>query len=73
MGEKLRILLDEIEQDCDLECHQKIRDFLKGLGAEQVEVSVDDMFDSPGWDVYSVSVAWLENGKLQLMVGCVGM
>ena len=34
-------------------------------GAEQVEVSVDEMFDSCGLDVYSIFVAWLEGGKIQ--------
>ncbi len=73
MKEKLFELLELIDQDCDAECEQRIKDFLLALGAEQVEVSVDEMFDSCGLDVYSVSVAWLENGKVQLAVGSIEM
>ena len=46
MKEKLFELLEEINQNCDTECEQKIKDFLHTLGAEQIEVSVDEMFDS---------------------------
>lgn len=35
----------------------------------QYEISVDDMFDSPGLDVYSVSVAWIYQEQLYLRVG----
>lgn len=73
MKENLFELLEQINQDCDTECEQKIKEFLNSLGAEQVEVSVDEMFESCGLDVYSVSVAWLENGKLQLAVGSIEM
>lgn len=71
MKEKLFELLDQIDEECDLECHERIKDFLRGFGVEQVEVSVDEMFDSCGLDVYSVSVAWLENGRVRLAVGCI--
>lgn len=73
MKEKLFELLEQIDQDCDTECEQRIKDFMNGLGAEQVEVSVDEVFDSCGLDVYSVSVAWLERGKLRLAVGSIEM
>ena len=73
MKEKLFELLEQINEDNDLECHERIKDFLVSLGAEQVEVSVDEMFDSCGLDVYSVSVAWIEDGKIRLAVGNVEM
>lgn len=73
MKEKLFELLEQINEDKDLECHERIKDFLVSLGAEQVEVSVDEMFDSCGLDVYSVSVAWIEDGKIRLAVGNVEM
>lgn len=71
MKEKLFELMEQINQDGDNECEQRIKDFLCNLGAEQVQVSVDEMFDSCGLDVYSVSVAWLEGGKVQLAVGSI--
>ena len=71
MKVKLFELLEQINKDCDTECEQRIKDFLRNLGAEQVEVSVDEMFDSCGLDVYSVSAAWLENGRIQLAVGSI--
>ena len=73
MKEKLFELFEKINQDCDNECEQRIKDFLHKLGAEQAEVSIDEMFESCGLDVYSVSVAWLENGRVQLAVGCIEM
>lgn len=71
MKEKLFELLEQIYRDCDTECEQRIKDFLYGLGARQVEVSVDEMFDSCGLDVYSVSVAWLEDDLIRLAVGSI--
>lgn len=71
MKEKLFELMEQINQDCDTECEQRIKDFLHNLGAEQVQVSVNEMFDSCGLDVYSVSVAWLEDGEVQLAVGSI--
>lgn len=71
MKEQVVALLDIINEDCDTDCQQRIKDFMKAHGFENVQVSVDDMFDSLGWDVYSVSVAWIENGKVELAVGCV--
>lgn len=68
MKEKLFELLDSIGKLGDLNCHEEIQNFMEKLGAKDIQVSVDDMFDSPGLDVYSVSVAWLENGKIQLAV-----
>lgn len=73
MKEKLFELLEQINEDCDTECEQRVKDFLHGLGAEQVKVSVDEMFDSCGLGVYSVSVAWLEGGNLYLAVGSIEM
>lgn len=73
MKEKLFELLEQINTECDMECHKRIEDFLYDLGAEQVNVSVDEMFDSCGLDVYSVSVAWLKDGKVQLAVGSIEM
>lgn len=71
MKEKLFELLEQIDKECDTKCEQRVKDFLHDLGAEQVEVSVDKMFDSCGLDVYSVSVAWLEDGKVRLAVGMI--
>lgn len=71
MKKKLFELLEQINKECDTECEQRVKDFLYDIGAEQVEVSVDEMFESCGLDVYSVSVAWIENGKIQLAIGSI--
>lgn len=71
MKEKLFELLEQINEERDTECEQRVKDFLHGLGAEQVEVSVDEMFTSCGIDIYSASVAWLEDGKVRLAVGSI--
>lgn len=72
MREKIFEIIERYEEDGNLECHDEIEQLLKDNGIEQYEVSVDDMFDSPGYDVWSVSVAWIENGKLELAVGSIG-
>ncbi len=35
------------------------------------KVSIDDMFDSPGVDIYSLSVSYIFNDKLELLVGSI--
>lgn len=71
MKEKLFALLETIDEECDIECHDRIMSFMEAHGFEDVQVSVDDMFDSPGLDVYSLAVAWVEDGKVQLAVGSI--
>lgn len=73
MREEIFEIIERYDEEGDTECHDEIRQLLKDNGIEHCEVSVDEMFDSPGYDVYSVSVAWIENGKLELVVGSIGL
>lgn len=45
----------------------KLENFFGEKGVAFV-LSIDDMFDSPGLDVSSFSIAWIENGKPELIV-----
>lgn len=73
MKEKIFDIIERYEEDGDLECHIEIEQLLKDNGIEIFKVSVDEMFDSPGYDVWSVSVAWIKNGILELAVGSIGI
>lgn len=34
----------------------------------EFRVEMENMFDNPGIDIYSVSIAWIENGKLETIL-----
>ena len=34
----------------------------------EFRVETENMFDNPGIDIYSVSIAWIENGKLETIL-----
>ncbi len=72
MRDKIYEIIKKYEEEGDTECTEEIEQLLVENGITQYEISVDDMFDSPGYDVYSVSVAWIENGKLELAVSSIG-
>lgn len=67
----IRNIIKNVEEQGNVECEEEIEEALKLSGIEKFEVSIDDMFDSPGYDVYSVSVAWIENGIINLTVGSI--
>ena len=72
--ERLRCLLDTIEEDQDTDCAEElIEQFMKDNGIQQYKISVDDMFDNPGVDIYSLSVAYILNGELELLVGSISV
>jgi hypothetical protein len=73
MREKIYEIVERYEEEGDLECTEEIRQLLKDNGITQYEVSIDEMFDSCGYDVWAVSVAWIENGKLELAVSSIGI
>lgn len=73
MRDKIYEIIERYDEENDTECYEEIEKALKENGVEHFEISIDDMFDSPGYDVYSVSVAWIENGKLELAVGSIGI
>ena len=74
MKDKIFNLIEKIEEEGLFDEAEEIIDSLmKENKIEVFEISIDDMFDSPGYDVYSVAVAWLQDGILQLAVGSVGL
>jgi len=73
LKEKLEELIDNFDEDCNVECQQEIEEFMSNNGIDNCKVSVDEMFDSPGYDVYSVTVAWVENGIIELFVSSIGI
>lgn len=62
MREKLDDLINKYDEEGNLECHSAIRELLHKNGIDQCEVSVVIMLHN----LYSISVAWIENGKLEL-------
>lgn len=77
MEEKLESLLELYENDYGLDkarydenekeyyCIDEIKKLFKDNGII-CEVSVDEMFDSCGYTVHSLAVAWVEDGEPQL-------
>lgn len=59
---------DECEDITELdEAWEKLENFFRQKGVA-FALSIDEMFDSPGLDVSSFSIAWIENGKPELIV-----
>lgn len=73
MRDKIEKIIEYYNEENDTECYEAIEQCLKENEIDQYEISVDEMFDSPGYDVYSVSVAWVEYGKLNLFVDSIGI
>ena len=73
MRDKIYEIIERYDENGDTECYEEIENVLKDNGISKYEISIDDMFDSPGYDVYSVSVAWIENGELELAVSSIGI
>jgi len=74
MKDKIFDLIEKIEEEGLFDEAGEILDSLmKENKIEVFEISIDDMFESPGYDVYSIAVAWLQDGILQLAVGSVGL
>ena len=73
MKEEILKIIDKYEENNDVECKEEIEEFLADKNINEVEVSIENTFDSPGYDVYSVAVAWIENGKLQLVLSYIGL
>jgi len=71
LKERLGKLIDEFDEDCNVECEQEIEQFMNDNGVDNCKVSIDEMFDNPGCDVYSVAVAWVKNGIVELFVSSI--
>ena len=71
--DKIFEIVEQSEESGDVECKEVIEDMLIENGINKYNVSIDDMFDSPGYDVYSVTVAWIENDILELAVSSIGI
>ena len=71
--EEIFNIIEIAESNGDVECKEVIENLMEENGILKYEISIDDMFDSPGYDVYSVTVAWIENDKLELAVGSIGI
>ena len=40
----------------------------KEKSVTEFRVETENMFDNPGIDIYSVSIVWIENGKLETIL-----
>lgn len=73
MKEEILKIIEKYEENNDVECKEEIEEFLASKNINAIEVSIKNTFDSPGYDVCSVAVAWIENGKLQLVLSYIGL
>ena len=53
------------EEESNLECYGEIEEVLKSNGIEKYQISIDGIFESAGYDVYSITVAWWQDGEIQ--------
>ncbi len=73
MKEEILKIINKYEENNDAECKEEIEELLVRNGIQTIEIEIENTFDSPGYDVYSVAVAWVENGKLQLVLSYIGL
>ena len=73
MEEEILKIINKYEENDDMECKEEIEELLVRNGIQAIEIEIKNTFDSPGYDVYSVAVAWIENGKLQLVLSYIGL
>lgn len=50
----------------DLEIDEEIKKIFEENNIEQFNVELEQVFDSPGLDIYYLAVAWIEDGDLQV-------
>lgn len=65
-GSLYKEVLDKDDFYTEISFEEMVEELLKN--SEEVtefNISIDHVFDSPGSDIYSVSIAWIENGHLQ--------
>lgn len=73
MKEEILKIINKYDENNDAECKEEIEELLVRNGIQTIEIEIENTFDSPGYDVYSVAVAWVENGKLQLVLSYIGI
>lgn len=73
MKEEILKIINKYDENNDAECKEEIEELLVRNGIQAIEIEIKNTFDSPGYDVYSVAVAWIENGKLQLVLSYIGL
>lgn len=52
--------------ECDIE--DDIIDVFIAAGIEEYDVNRDCIFENPSTNIFSVSIAWIENGKLETIL-----
>ena len=53
----------------EISLEEEIEEILsKEKSVTEFRVEAADMFDNPGIDIYSVSIVWIENGKLETIL-----
>ena len=50
----------------DLEIDEEIKKIFEENNIEQFNVELEQVFNSPGLDIYYLAVAWIEDGDLQV-------
>ena len=73
MKEEILKIINKYDENNDAECKEEIEELLVRNGIQTIEIEIENTFDSPGYDVYSIAVAWTENGKLQLVLSYIGL
>lgn len=73
MKEEILKIINKYDENNDAECKEEIEELFVRNGIQTIEIEIENTFDSPGYDVYSVAVAWIENGKLQLVLSYIGI
>ena len=73
MKEEILKIINKYDENNDAECKEEIEELLVRNGIQTIEIEIENTFDSPGYDVYSVAVAWIEKGKLQLVLSYIGL
>ena len=53
----------------EISIEEEIEEVLsKEKSVTEFRVDTENMFDNPGIDIYSVSIVWIENGKLETIL-----
>ena len=53
----------------EISIEEEIEEVLsKEKSVTEFRVETENMFDNPGIDIYSVSIVWIENGKLKTIL-----
>ncbi len=71
MKKEILKIINKYEENNDMKCKEEIEELLRENGIYDIEIEIESTFSGILYVVYSVAVAWIEKGRLELVLSYV--